>query len=282
MENKKEYIKVTDSFLTKENFFLFLEKDNEMLTTFPKPKKEDLPRYYQAKDYISHKNTSSNFFQWIYFVSKKIMIKKKARMILKIAKGSSKIVDVGSGVGDFLIAFQKKGWLTTGIEPNTRARNIAKKQKVHHANSLKELKGTKQDLITFWHSLEHVYLLEQTLLEAKEALRDKGFLIVACPNYKSWDAKYYGSKWAAWDVPRHLQHFSPNSLSLLLGPLGFVQKSKSPLLLDALYVSILSEKQQKSWFAFFKGVFFGTISNLIGLFTDNFSSHIYIFQKKEK
>ena len=265
MKNKKEFINVKDSFLTKEKFSLFLNEKSQTLSTFPKPSLEELPRYYESTNYLSHKKAPSNLFSKIYFLSRRIMLFSKKKIISSLFSKPGKIVDVGSGTGYFLKAIKKTGWATVGIEPNLLARNIAKKAKVTHAKSLKELKGTKQDVITFWHSLEHVYFLEKTLSQAKEALSKNGYLIIACPNYTSWDAKHYKSDWAAWDVPRHLHHFSSVSLALILEPMGFVQIKKTPLLLDAFYISIVSEQNRSSRFSFLKGTVIGGISNIIGL-----------------
>ena len=281
MKNKKEFINVKDSFLTKEKFSLFLNEKSQTLSTFPKPSLEELPRYYDSTNYLSHKKAPSNLFSKIYFLSRRLMLFSKKKIISDLFSKPGKIVDGGSGTGYFLKAIKKIGWTTTGIEPNLSARNIAKKGKLTHVKSLKELKATNQDAITFWHSLEHVYFLEKTLSQAKEALIKNGFLIIACPNYTSWDAKHYKSDWAGWDVPRHLHHFSNKSLALILEPMGFVQIKKIPLLLDAFYISIISEQNRSSRFSFLKGMVIGGISNVLGLLRNNYSSHIYVFQKKE-
>ena len=280
MKKTKQYIEVTDSFLSKKSFALLLNKTNEVLNTFPKPSKEELPDYYNSSQYLSHKNKGSSLFAKIYFASRKWMVYKKKQISSSLCPVPGRIVDVGSGTGDFLMAHKKNGWQAVGIEPNREAKAIAEKKKISHIDDLSQVKKTSQDVITFWHSLEHVYDLEETLGQARRALKNQGYLIVACPNYMSWDAEYYGQNWAAWDVPRHLRHFSPNSLNLILNKKGFSQIIKKPLVLDAFYISVLSEKIQGSSLSFLKGIFFGLISNLSGLITGNYSSQIYIFQKK--
>jgi len=280
MKKIKEYIKVKDSFLSNENFTLFLNEFDEVLNTSPKPSEKKLSEYYNSSQYLSHKNSGSTLFAKIYFISRKWMVFSKTQLISKLCPLPGKIVDVGSGTGDFLIAQNKKGWNVVGIEPSATARKIAENANILHLSSLKKLKDITQDAITFWHSLEHVYDLEETLNQAKRVLKIKGYLIVACPNYMSWDAKYYKKNWAAWDVPRHLRHFSPNSLNLILQKKGFVQVDKKPLLLDAFYVSILSEKIKKNRLGFLKGILIGLISNVVALFSKNYSSQVYVFQKK--
>ena len=282
MKKIKEYIKVKDSFYSNENFTLFLNESNEVLYTSPKPSERKLSEYYSSSQYLSHKNSGSTIFSKIYFISRSCMVFLKKELISGLCPQPGRIVDVGSGTGDFLSAQKKIGWITLGIEPSLKAREIAEKLNVSHVSSLKELEERTQDVITFWHSLEHVYDLDETLNQAKRVLKNKGYLIVACPNYTSWDAKYYRKNWAAWDVPRHLRHFSPNSLNLILNKEGFSQVQKKPLFLDAFYVSILSEKIQKNTFGFLKGILIGLVSNMIGFVSTNYSSHIYVFEKKSK
>lgn len=280
MKKTKEYIKVKDNFLSNENFTLLLNEFNEVLCTSPKPSEENLSEYYSSPQYLSHKTSGSSLFTKIYFVSRKFMVFSKTQLISGLCPCPGQMVDVGSGTGDFLRALNNNGWNAVGIEPSPTARKIAENANVLHISCLKDLKDTTQDVITFWHSLEHVYDLEETLNQAKRVLKTKGYLIVACPNYMSWDAKYYKKNWAAWDVPRHLRHFSPNSLNLILRKKNFVQTKKRPLFLDAFYVSILSEKIKKNRFWFLKGILIGLISNFAALFSNNYSSQIYVFQKK--
>ena len=223
MKKTKEYIKVKDNFLSNENFTLLLNEFNEVLCTSPKHSEENLSEYYSSPQYLSHKTSGSSLFTKIYFVSRKFMVFSKTQLISGLCPCPGQMVDVGSGTGDFLRALNNNGWNAFGVEPSPTARKIAENANVLHISGLKDLKDTTQDVITFWHSLEHVYDLEETLNQAKRALKTKGYLIVACPNYMSWDAKYYKKNWAAWDVPRHLRHFSPNSLNLILRKKNFVQ-----------------------------------------------------------
>ncbi len=280
MKKTKEYIKVKDNFLSNESFTLLLNEFNEVLCTSPKPSEEKLSEYYNSPQYLSHKTSGSTLFTNIYFISRKLMVFSKKQLISGLCPCPGQMVDVGSGTGDFLRALNNNGWNAVGIEPSPTARKIAENANVLHISCLKDLKDTTQDVITFWHSLEHVYDLEETLNQAKRVLKTKGYLIVACPNYMSWDAKYYKKNWAAWDVPRHLRHFSPNSLNLILRKKNFVQTKKRPLFLDAFYVSILSEKIKKNRFWFLKGILIGLISNFAALFSNNYSSQIYVFKKK--
>ena len=199
-------------------------------------------------------------------------------MISSLFLKPGKVLDVGSGTGELLAALKNQGWKVKGIEPNNAAKESATKLGISHEHSLDDVEKNSQDLVVFWHSLEHVYDLQNTLKKVKKILKPSGILMVACPNYESWDAKYYGNSWAAWDVPRHLSHFSSKSLNIILKPQGFKIVRKSPLFLDAIYVSILSEKINKNTLAFLKGLIVGLVSNLAGFFTKKYSSHVYFFK----
>jgi SAM-dependent methyltransferase len=199
-------------------------------------------------------------------------------MISSLFSKPGKVLDVGSGTGELLTALKNEGWNVKGIEPNKAAKQTALDKGISHEHSLGEVEKNSLDLVVFWHSLEHLYDLNNTLNEVKKILKPTGILMVACPNHESWDAKYYGNFWAAWDVPRHLSHFSSKSLNIILKPQGFKQIRKSPLFLDAIYVSILSEKIKKNKAVFLKGLIIGLISNFAGFFTKNYSSHVYFFK----
>lgn len=278
MANLKHKIK--DHFLSKEIFSLELDRKTEILRTRPKPTLANLPKYYDSKKYLSHQKKGETLLSKIYFIVKKRMLFFKTRMIAKLFYNPGKALDVGSGTGDFLLALKNKGWDVVGVEPAELAKKEASKLGLRHIKAIKNCESQDFDLVTFWHSLEHVYDLKETLASTAATLKKRGHLIIACPNYKSWDAKYYKNNWAAWDVPRHLRHFSPKSLSAVLEPMGFEQTKVRPLLLDSFYISILSEKIKGSAAPFLKGFVFGMISNLSGLFYNNYSSQIYIFRKK--
>ena len=277
IENKKLIVK--DFFLTNEEFELVKDLPTKMLNTSPKPSKKNLSKYYASSKYISHQESSYTFFSKIYFFARALALWPKSLLISKHFHKPKSALDIGSGSGSFVRHLSKKKWNVKGYEPSNKAREFAEKNNVAHVSSLKDLSPLSYSLITFWHSLEHVYSMEETLKKSIKALEENGIIMIACPNYTSWDAKYYGSAWAAYDVPRHLRHFAPESLKRILEPMGMKQLSQHPLLFDALYISMLSEKNLKSKLLFIKGLFFGLYSNIRGFFYKNYSSQIYIFKK---
>ena len=276
-ENKRLIVK--DFFLTNEEFELVKDSSNNMLNTTPKPSKKNLSKYYASSKYISHQESSSGIFSKLYYTARALAMWPKNLLISKYFNQPKSALDIGSGSGSFVKHLKKKQWKVKGYEPSKKARALANKKNISHVSSLENLEPLSYSLITFWHSLEHVYLMEDTLQKSIDALEKNGIIMIACPNYKSWDAKYYGSSWAAFDTPRHLRHFAPDSLEKILDPLGMKQVNQWPLLLDAFYISMLSEQNLKNKFWFFKGFFIGLCSNIKGFAYKNYSSHIYVFKK---
>ncbi|MEI6019587.1 MAG: class I SAM-dependent methyltransferase [Bacteroidota bacterium] len=253
--------------------------------TNPIPEPENLGRYYQSEEYISHSDTDKGLVAKLYKIVRSYTIWKKLNMVNKlVARGT--ILDYGCGTGAFLGACKKDGWKTIGIEPDAGARKIA-------GNSLSELYDSKEalikennsinfDIISLWHVLEHVVDLKQTLEILTSKLNKEGALIIALPNYKSFDANHYHEHWAAYDVPRHLYHFDKSSVSKLMATYGFELQNTLPMLFDSFYVSLLSEKYKNGKGNLLKAFGIGLISNIKALFSREHSSHIYIFKRTVK
>ena len=148
------------------------------------------------------------------------------------------------------------------------------------ASSLTDVSREEFQVITLWHVLEHLPNLEQNLNGLVQYLEEDGVLIVAVPNFKSWDAKHYKSFWAAYDVPRHLSHFSRTSIATIFNKYGFEVTSVHPMTFDSFYVSMLSEKYKGNKLYFVSGVLKGLWSNLNALFTKEYSSLIYVLKRK--
>lgn len=279
MKYPKE-LTVKDHSVSQELFTLRFNEEYEMYETHPQPSEEHLPYYYESEDYISHTGSKRNFFEHLYHRVRSIMLGIKLRMITQDQAAPGQLLDVGCGTGDFLLAAKKKGWQAIGIEPNKQAQQvaIAKGLKIFDGKHLNSLDANSFDVITLWHVLEHLPQLEDQISHFKRLLKPHGTLVLAVPNFKSNDARHYKSNWAAYDVPRHLWHFSKISIKRLFEKQGFDLIETKPMWFDAIYVSMLSEKIKGSQLGFFKGAFFGVLSNLKGLYTNEFSSHIYILR----
>ncbi len=249
----------------------------EMLVTTPVPK--NLGDYYKSKDYISHTDSKKTIFDKVYQSVKNITLQRKLKLINSFETSKKNILDVGAGTGDFLKVCSNNSWNVFGTEPNLEARNIARKKGVILQENLSAFKTQKFDCITLWHVLEHVENLEAYITILYSLLSEKGRLVIAVPNHKSYDAKYYKENWAAFDVPRHLWHFSQNSISKLFSTVHLKVDKILPMKFDAYYVSLLSEKYKTGKMNPIKSFYSGFISNWKAKTTKEYSSLIYILKK---
>ena len=279
MDNK-HYISVKDHTVSGENFDLFMDADLELLYTSPKP--EALDRYYESEDYISHTDGARSLFEKAYQFVKNIALKNKLALIDGLKSSTKNLLDIGAGTGDFLSTAKTGGWNTTGIEPSEKARSIAKKKGVEFVTTTSDLSDNSFDVITMWHVLEHVPDVHKQLAELNRLLKNDGSIVIAVPNFKSYDANHYGEFWAAYDVPRHLWHFSKTSIAKLAAMHGLKLERVLPMKFDSFYVSLLSEKYRHGKMRYFDAFLTGLRSNAYGKRTGEYSSHIYMLKKASK
>jgi len=248
------------------------------------PGEADMSNYYQSNDYISHSNTSQGLVNRLYKAVRRITNRQKRKSVEKntgLRKGM--ILDVGSGTGFFLSEMKRNGWQVTGIEPSMQARTVAKKENnvdLEDIGCFHSLQGP-YNAITLWHVLEHIHDLNGYLHKFYELLTKDGKLFIAVPNYTCYDSQVYKESWAAYDVPRHLYHFSPKSLLLLMETHGFVVEKIYPMWFDSFYVSFLSSKYKTGKTQWISAIVTASISNFKALLkTDRCSSLIYVIKKK--
>ena len=202
--------------------------------------------------------------------------------ITKFHSGTETLFDVGAGTGEFLFYVKNRGWTTYGVEPNAKANQLAKEKGLELKLNIDEYQNTQFGVITLWHVLEHLPDLKKNIKQLSKMLEDNGTLCIAVPNFKSFDAKYYQKFWAAYDVPRHLWHFSKSSIQNLFGRHGLELVCVKPMWFDSFYVSLLSEEYKTGKKNWIKAFLIGFISNAKGIFTKEFSSHIYILKKTNR
>lgn len=273
------YIKVKDFSVSGEFFSLLQNEHSEILKTTPTPSLENLSKYYESDDYISHTDSKRSLFEKMYHLVKRNAIRNKVKLISKnSAKGN--LLDIGAGTGDFLVEAKNSGWQTTGIEPNEKAKALAQKKGIDFVENLEIISDNSFDVITMWHVLEHVPNLEYQLQQLKRICKPNGTIIIAVPNFKSFDAKHYKQFWAAYDVPRHLWHFSKRGIQKLFANYKIQLLEVKPMWFDSFYVSLLSEKYKTGKMNFIKGFCIGFVSNLSGIVKKEFSSHIYVFKNE--
>ncbi|GHC44362.1 class I SAM-dependent methyltransferase [Ulvibacter litoralis] len=280
MENNQKNIKhtVKDFLVSGESFDLVHDETRDLLVTFPQPKEDQLAKYYESEAYISHTDTNKGLTANLYQSVKKYSLASKTKLIKSLLGSTGTLLDIGAGTGEFLKVAKENNWTVSGIEPNEKARGIASEKGIDLENSIDDLQGNVYDVVTLWHVLEHLPDLENTLQKIEAFVKPGGVLIIAVPNFKSYDATFYKNYWAAFDVPRHLWHFSKASMKTLFSSEVTLQKIK-PMWFDSFYVSLLSEKYKSGTNFSIKALFVGLWSNLVGLRTKDYSSHIYCFKK---
>ena len=282
--NLEPYLKCKDYSVSGENYELMFNKDYEMLVTIPVP--ENLSYYYKSEDYISHTDSKKTVIDKIYQTIKNITLKRKLGLINEcllhqnsISRPEKNILDIGAGTGDFLKVCKVNLWNVFGIEPDMEARNIAAKKGVLLHKDVSHFTDKKFEIITLWHVLEHVENLEEYISTLEKLLSKNGTLIIAVPNYKSYDAKHYSKFWAAFDVPRHLWHFSETSISKLFAPVNLTVEKTLPMRFDAYYISLLSEKYKYGSMKPISALFRGFVSNIKAIKSKQYSSLIYVLKK---
>lgn len=240
------YLETNDFFLTSEPFSLFRCSDCGFVFTQDHPDEKDIGRYYKSVEYLSHNDSVKGFSGRLYRASRKIMLITKRKLITRatgIKKGN--LLDIGSGTGHFIREMKEAGWQVSGIEIDEKVRLHSESSfnlKVHSPDEIQSLPSGSYDCITMWHVLEHFQYPFKYALEIKRLLKPDGICLVALPNRFSFDAEHYRKFWAAYDVPRHLWHFSPFTFRLFAEKTGFRIIHTGSLPLDVFYISMLSEK----------------------------------------
>ena len=269
-----------DHLVSQESFAIVCCSNCGFKFTNPRPTKNEISNYYQSEEYVSHADKSNTPINLAYKIVRSYTVKSKVSIVKKYSK-SRNILDFGCGTGNFLNACARQNILCFGLEPDTKAREIAvQNKKLNVISKLSQVpKDIKFDVITLWHVLEHIHDLSATIKQLRTLLTDKGTLIVAVPNAKSWDAQHYKENWAAYDVPRHLYHFEVDTMLKLMTKQKFKKIKIIPQKWDAFYVSLLSEKYIKNPRKYIEGIINGFKSNKLASKNNMYSSLIYIFSK---
>ncbi|MBS1598664.1 MAG: class I SAM-dependent methyltransferase [Bacteroidetes bacterium] len=242
--------------------------------------------YYQSENYISHSNTNKGLVNQLYHAVRKQTLTRKRRLVNARSANngnSGSLLDIGAGTGAFVQHMEQHGWKATGLEPDETARQRALEAhqvKLLPIEELNIIPAESFDAITMWHVLEHVHALHDCIRQIKKIIKPTGYIFIAVPNYTSYDAGLYKSYWAAYDVPRHLYHFSPASMEQLLENHGLTLHGIKPMWFDSFYISMLSEQYKTGHSNIVKAFFNGAVSNLKAVFNKEYcSSLIYVIGK---
>jgi 2-polyprenyl-3-methyl-5-hydroxy-6-metoxy-1,4-benzoquinol methylase len=193
--------------------------------TNPRPDYESITGFYPT-DYRPHRRPRDNRSQasrlWRTRITGRSSPERRGTIPWH---GRGRLLDFGCGGGGFLRRMAERGWSVTGLDSSAAAvetiRNDLGLNCLHGTLPHPELQPCSFDVITMWHSLEHVHEPLAVLRDAFELLAPGGKLIVACPNYESWPARWFGSTWFGLDLPRHLTHFTKHTLTEMLATAGF-------------------------------------------------------------
>lgn len=269
-----------DEFLTKKDFHICECLNCGLLYTMPRPSKEKIGAYYKSDEYYSHQENKKGFVPRLYEAIKKINLKHKFRLASRDLP-VGKLLDIGCGVGDFLHVAENKGWQCTGVEPSEEAREIARqriKGDLLYSEDLEQLPDQSFDLITMWHVLEHVDDLKWQVAQLQRLIKPNGRIVIAVPNYRSYDGRFYNAYWAAYDVPRHLNHFNKTVITKIFKTSGLSLVSMDKLVWDAYYISFMSEQYKHHFMPLVRGVFRGLVSNAKARRSGEWSSLVYVFR----
>jgi len=281
----KSKLSIKDYSISGEEFNLIFDTNLELYATHPQPSLENLSKYYDSDVYISHTDSKKSLFDKVYQIVKNYTLSKKVKLIDSFKTEEKNLLDIGCGTGEFLLTAKNKNWNVSGVEPNEKAK--ARSEEKLGKNLFKNIdelllagKKNSYDVISLWHVLEHVSDYNLYIDQLKALLKKDGVLIIAVPNYKSYDANYYKEFWAAWDVPRHLWHFSQTSIRKIFKVKNMEVIKILPMKFDSYYVSLLSEKYKKRKLGFIYAFFIGFISNLKAMSKNEYSSLIYLIKKE--
>lgn len=274
-----------DHFATGEMFDIFQCNECEFVFTQNIPDEKEIAPYYSSPAYISHSNTKKGVVNKLYHIVRSIMLRRKVSLVKKLTfLQNGRIVDYGAGTGYFARAMQKKGWNVTAIEKSKQAREFSKEQfgfELLPEEALKDIESNTVDVVTLWHVMEHIQQIDDFWEELNRILEDTGIAIIAVPNCTSYDAENYGEHWAAYDVPRHLWHFSPSTIMRLGEKHGFILERQYPMLFDGFYISLLSEGYKGRCLKTLRGFWNGFLGLCATLDKCSASSSIiYVFRKR--
>lgn len=282
----KKIFKAVDFTVSKKEFEILECAQCRLRFTQDVPDADSISSYYKSEDYISHTNSSKGLINKLYQIVRSITLKQKQYNIERITGlKTGHLLDVGSGTGMFVKQMKDHGWQVTGLEPDEAARNLAynkNKVQLFDMDLMDKLNKESFDAISLWHVLEHVHELDLLITRLKVLLKPSGTIFIALPNYTSMDAAYYKNNWAAYDVPRHLYHFSPASIQELMKRNDLKVIKHQPMWFDSFYISLLSSKYKTGAINIFSGFFNGLKSNFYAWRNPQKCSSVIYLVKKDK
>lgn len=229
-----------------------------LMFTNPRPVQSRIGTYYSVSSYYSYQSLESVrdlsyaqrikqvMFDAYYNADRGVLTTSFARAVLSRVlivpprEKMGRILDVGCGSGGFLLMMKNCGWETAGVEISAEACNAANRHGLNvHCGQVEDapLPDASFDVIVLSQSLEHLYSPKSALRAAHRLLKSDGVLIIGVPNCEGIDQRLFRENWHAWDLPRHLYHFTPTSLRQYLETAGFQPTSLRSTILTPLQVT---------------------------------------------
>lgn len=272
-----------DYTVSKEEFDIWECAACTLRFTYPVPGEDSIGPYYQSDAYISHSDSGKGLINSLYKKARTYTLQWKLKLVQKESSlQTGRLLDIGAGTGAFLNTIKDAGWNGSGLEPDAGARKVAKDNyglELQSPELLFALPKNQFDVITMWHVLEHVHRLHEYIEQIKQVLKPQGVALIAVPNYTSKDARHYKQFWAAYDVPRHLYHFSPKAIRMLVQAHGLKVADTVPMKLDAFYIAMLSEQYKNGKGNLPAALWNGLQSNLYGaMHKEAYSSLVYVLR----
>ena len=265
-DDLKPVLNAIDHTVSHEQFAIWQCQSCSLRFTQDVPDAASIGPCYHSEEYISHSNTTKGLVNRLYHLVRRQTLSDKRHLIQSAARRKQgKLLDIGAGTGAFAGYMRERGWEVTGLEPESVAREHALTDygvRLLDMDQLDALPPDSFDAITLWHVLEHVHDLHHYMERLKTMITKGGRIFIAVPNYTSYDATVYGGAWAAYDVPRHLYHFSPDSMDRLLSLHGLQLHYSQPMWFDSFYISMISEKYRNGKGNLPAAVWRGMVSNL--------------------
>ena len=281
LENNHQYLNVIDRF-NKDYSFNLVKCICGLIYLDPRPEEESIGKYYPKSNYDPHKDNNFSLFSKLYIYVQKYAFRRKLKLIQKYYNKPGIHLDIGGGKGDFCKFMQNQGWSTTNQEVSKQALKISNKHSIVSIQDIDQnIKSESIDLITAWHSIEHIHRIDRLFLELQRILKPKNYFLLCVPNSNAIEQSFYKNKWVAWDAPRHLYHFTPELLKKYVEKNNFEVIYYESLLQDTAY-NILLSIDKKNIYSYLKSFFVILISYFVIAFCGykKSSSFIMVCRKK--
>lgn len=237
----KDFIHCPDHLVTNDIFTVRQCNHCSFLYTSDEPGPERIGAYYESQAYEPLRGQRSKLRSFVRSIRQK-----NVAMLVEhhVTERNGAILDIGCGMGDFLDIMRARGWNIRGIEPDATCRRqlCARGISVIPPSDISTIPDASADIITLWHVLEHVHGLTEFGHQLSRILKPDGVIVIAVPNAQAFDAKMYGKHWHAYELPRHLYHFTRESLIHFAETSGLTIVRLRTMPLDSVYCCLQSEK----------------------------------------